>query len=133
MNKHEGRDLYLKRYCNKLEISDEVIIAYSKHIEKIAHTFIKQSRNRKELKSDLVQQGYLGLLEARKRYDASINTYGFWPYASKFVYGKMKDFTIHYTNQIRPSKSLNSIALKIYRNNLITHSPEYIADFLDCT
>lgn len=85
----------MNRYCHELENAEEVVLKDYKYIERIAHKFIKQSRNREELKNGLVQQGCIGLLEARERFDVSKNPDGFWTYACKFVSGRMKDFTIH--------------------------------------
>jgi ParB family chromosome partitioning protein len=45
----------------------------------------------------------------------------------------MIDYTIYNSNLIRPSSKLNSIILKIYKNNLTNYTPEYIATRLGCT
>jgi ParB family chromosome partitioning protein len=45
----------------------------------------------------------------------------------------MIDYTIYNSNLIRPSSKLNSIILKIYKNNLTNCTPEYIATRLGCT
>ncbi|HEY0827717.1 MAG TPA: ParB N-terminal domain-containing protein [Bacilli bacterium] len=114
--------------------AEQIVTKYSKHIERVARRFIKTSSNRKWFKDDLIQQGYIGLLEAHNKYDGRrITNGGFWGYAFKFVEGRMKDFTIEYTNQIRPSKKLNSIMLNINREDLINRSPDYIAHILGCT
>lgn len=113
--------------------SDETILRYSKHVEKSAYKLMQQNRNNKDLKEELIQQGYLGLLEARKRFDRSINTHGFWSYACSFVIGRMKDFMIYNMSHLRPSQKLNSISLKIYRANIANCDPDYIAEHLHCT
>ncbi len=119
--------------CRKVEESDEIVYRYSKHIERRAHRFIKQWRGSKDLKEELVQQGYLGLLEAREGFNSSKNNNGFWSYACSFVIGRMKDFIIYNMNHIRPSQKLNSIILQIYKEDLVYSKPEYIANYLGCT
>src|SRR5690348_14533422 len=85
------------------------------------------------LKEDLVQQGFVGLIEAYEKYDSSKNNSQFWSYASKFVKGRMIDFTIQYCNPIRFGKKINSLMLQIKKEDLIDNSPEYIANYLKCT
>lgn len=116
-----------------LEETDEIISTYSKYIERKALKFIEQRRAHKDLKEDLVQQGYIGLLEARKRFDSSKNTNGFWSYAFSSVEGRMKDFMIYDMNLIRPSRKLYSIILQIYKAELLYYTPEYISNYLGCT
>ncbi|MDF2903884.1 MAG: hypothetical protein K0S25_1522 [Bacillus sp. (in: firmicutes)] len=119
--------------CCEVKESDEIISRYSKRIERTAYRFIKQPRDSKDLKEELVQQGYIGLLEAYKRFDSSKNKNGFWSYACRFVKGKMKDYMVNNLNYIRPSKKLNSIILQIYKENIVCYTPEYISNHLGCT
>ena len=63
----------------------------------------------KWLLEDLIQQGYLGLIEAYPKYDFNKGKEFFWRYAYKFVKGRMIDFTIQHFNYIRPSKNKQSI------------------------
>ncbi|MNW47767.1 flagellar biosynthesis sigma factor [compost metagenome] len=128
-----GEGIILTSNYFEIEKPDEIVSSYSKHIERKAREFIKQRRDYKDLKEELVQQGYIGLLEARERFDSSKNNNGFWSYACSFVIGRMKDFMIYNMNHIRPSRKLNAIVLQIYKGNLVYCTPEYISNYLGCT
>lgn len=116
-----------------VERSDEIVSHYSKYIERTAYRISKQWINYKSLKDELVQEGYIGLLEARDRFDSSKNKNGFWSYACRFVEGRMKDFMIYNLNHIRPSRKIISIIFKIYKENIVHCKPEQISDYLGCT
>ncbi|MFC6549746.1 sigma-70 family RNA polymerase sigma factor [Cohnella cellulosilytica] len=109
------------------------VLRYCKQVEWTAHKFIRQRRDCKDLKEELVQQGYVGLLEAQKKYESSKNTNGFWSYACSFVKGRMKDFILYNRPLIRPSRKLNSIVLQMYKENLVNCTPEHISNCLGCT
>ncbi|MCS7459198.1 sigma-70 family RNA polymerase sigma factor [Paenibacillus doosanensis] len=133
IDQERGMRAILRPSCREVEESDEIVLRYSKHIERKAHKFVKQRRASKDLKEELVQQGYIGLLEARERFDSSKNNNGFWSYACSFVIGRMKDYMIYNMNHIRPSRNLNSIILQIYKGNMAYCTPEYISNTLNCT
>lgn len=119
--------------CRKVGENDELVLRYSKHIERKAYKFIKQWGDSGDLKEDLIQEGYIGLLEARDRFDSNKNNNGFWSYACRFVKGRMTDYMIYNLNHIRPSRRLNSTIIKIYKENIVHCTPEYISNYLGCT
>lgn len=97
---------------------EEAIMTYTKDVQRLAHGFIKSSLNYNWLKEDLIQQGYIGLIEAYNTYDPAKSNGHFWSYASKFVKGRMVDFTSKYCNPIRPSRKINTLMLQIKKMNL---------------
>jgi ParB family chromosome partitioning protein len=113
--------------------TNSCILRYSRQVERTAHKFIRQQRDYEDLKEELVQQGYVGLLEAHEKFESSKNNNGFWSYACSFVKGRMKDFILYNRAPIRPSRRLNSLVLKIYKENLLHNTPEHISDYLGCT
>ncbi|GGG17608.1 ParB N-terminal domain-containing protein [Paenibacillus aceti] len=110
-----------------------VVETYKKKVLWTAHDFLnlRIMYYDRWLHEDLVQQGYLGLIEAYMKYNS--NKGPFWQYARKFVKGKMVDFTVKYFNYIIPSKKVNEIMLKIKRQDLMRYSPKYISNLLGCT
>ena len=123
----------LQTNCCEMEEAEEIVLRYSKQIERTAHKLIRQSRDNQGLKEELVQQGYMGLLEALKNFDSDKNNHGFWSYACSFVKGRMKDFILYNKAPIRPSRKLNSIILRIYKEDLVHCTPEHISSYLGCT
>ncbi|WP_374020546.1 ParB N-terminal domain-containing protein [Paenibacillus thiaminolyticus] len=117
------------------EITIEVIFEnYTKNVKRAARKFVNlRMLYDKWLLEDLIQQGYVGLIEAYKRYDFAAGIDFFWNYARKFVKGRMIDFTIQHFNYIRPSKKINTVMLKIKNQDLYSRSPQYISRVLGCT
>ncbi|MBP1174147.1 RNA polymerase sigma factor (sigma-70 family) [Paenibacillus sp. PvR133] len=113
---------------------EKLVESYSINIIRTAKKIINAKMNYdKWLLDDLIQQGYVGLIEAHRRYDFNRGSDFFWSYARKFVRGRMIDFIVQHFNFIRPSKKINSIMLRIKRLNLINQSPQYISYVLGCT
>jgi DNA-directed RNA polymerase specialized sigma subunit len=69
---------------NDVGTIEEIVEYYSKDVERLARVLIKIRMNYKWLKEDLVQQGFIGLIEAYEKYDSSKNNGQFWSYASVF-------------------------------------------------
>lgn len=113
---------------------EEVVERYANNVKRVARKFVNaRMLNDKWLFEDLIQQGYLGLIESYPKYDFSKGHDFFWRYAYKFVKGRMIDFTIQHFNFIRPSKKINSIILEIKRNELVGQSPYLISQTLGCS
>ncbi|TBL76117.1 ParB N-terminal domain-containing protein [Paenibacillus thalictri] len=128
-----GVNAILKIKDSELDEVADMVVRYSKQIENEVRKLSNQWGIPRDLKEDLIQQGYIGLLEAHKRFDSSKNTHGFWSYACHTVKGRMKDFMIYSISHIRPTRELNSIISKIHKESMMHHSPEYIANYFNCT
>ena len=84
---------------------EDVIERYANNVKRTVNKFVNvRMLYDKWLLEDLIQQGYLGLIEAYPKYDFNKGKEFFWRYAYKFVKGRMIDFTIQHFNYIRPSK-----------------------------
>ncbi|MBY0205800.1 ParB N-terminal domain-containing protein [Paenibacillus cucumis (ex Kampfer et al. 2016)] len=113
---------------------EKMISRYSKNIERLVKRFVfsKMIYDR-WLEEDLIQEGYLGLIEAFGKYDFSKSDDFFWRYAYKFVKGKIVDFTIKHFNHVKPSKKVNSLITQIINRNLIGKSAYFISESLECS
>ncbi|MFF2092705.1 ParB N-terminal domain-containing protein [Paenibacillus sp. NPDC058174] len=113
---------------------EEIVERYAGNVRRTARKFVNvRMLYDKWLFEDLIQQGFLGLIEAYPKFDFSKGKDLFWRYAYKFVKGKMIDFTIQHYNYIRPSKKMNSLILEIKRRDLIGRSPYHISQAIGCS
>jgi RNA polymerase sigma factor (sigma-70 family) len=112
---------------------EEVVMTYSKSVQSLARKLNNLKLFDKWLHEDLVQQGFVGLIEAYERYDSNKACGHFWGYARKFVKGRMVDFTAEHFNYLKPSKQVNAVMLQIHKRNLKDKSPEVIADLCGCS
>jgi RNA polymerase sigma factor (sigma-70 family) len=113
---------------------EEVVERYAKNVKRTARKFVDiRMLYDKWLFEDLIQQGYMGLIEAYPKYDFSKGKDFFWRYAHKFVKGRMLDFTVQHFNYIRPSKKINNLILEIKRSGLVGCSPYHISQTLGCS
>lgn len=113
---------------------EDVIERYANNVKRTVNKFVNvRMLYDKWLLEDLIQQGYLGLIEAYPKYDFNKGKEFFWRYAYKFVKGRMIDFTIQHFNYIRPSKKINSLLLEIKRRDLLGQSPYHISQVLGCS
>jgi DNA-directed RNA polymerase specialized sigma subunit len=123
----------IEQLRNDIGTVEDAVTTYTKDVERLARGLIKMRMNYKWLKEDLEQQGYIGLIEAYNNYDSTKTKGHFWNYASKFVKGRMVDFTSNYCNPIKPSKKINTLMLQIKKMNLFDYSMEHIAEKLGCS
>lgn len=113
---------------------EDVVEIYAKNVKRTVRKFVNvRMLYDKWFFEDLIQQGYLGLIEAYSKYDFSQGKDFFWRYAYKFVKGRIIDYTVQHFNYIRPSKKINSLILEIKRRDLIGRSPYQISQALGCS
>ncbi|MBJ6361401.1 sigma-70 family RNA polymerase sigma factor [Paenibacillus sp. GCM10012307] len=69
---------------------EEVVERYTGYVKRTARKFVNvRMVYDKWFFEDLIQQGFLGLIEAYPKYDFSKGKDFFWRYAYKFVKGRM--------------------------------------------
>ncbi len=112
---------------------EEVVLTYSKSVQRLARQLTNLKLYDRWLHEDLIQQGFVGLLEAYERYDSNKIFGHFWGYARKSVRGRMIDFIAQYFNYLRPTKQVNAIMLQILNKKLRGETPEVIADLCGCS
>ncbi|TXK83627.1 hypothetical protein [Paenibacillus sp. N3.4] len=64
MKKELRRGETIKQYRNDIGTIEEVVMTYTKDVERLALGLIKMRLNYNWLKEDLTQQGFIGLIEA---------------------------------------------------------------------
>jgi RNA polymerase sigma factor (sigma-70 family) len=106
---------------------------YSKSVRRLAWKLTHSKLYDKWFNEDLIQQGFVGLMEAYEKYDSSKNCGHFWGFARKYVKGRMVDYAVQYFNYFKPSKKVNAVMVQIHKRNLSNQSPELIAKICGCS
>ena len=87
---------------------------------KLIRTIARQFTNNPDTRQDLMQEGYIGLMEAQKRYDPAMGVQ-FYSYASWWIRKYIREYVIRYGQ---------TVSLPFTRKDIFHHITEDVDDVL---